>query len=577
MTNTGKTIAKILSVCLALYLLTMGSMARAALIASVDRQQLALGDTVRLELSATEEEDLNTIALDKLTADFEILQRSSKSSMQIINGQRSHSRQLIIDLAPLREGQLTIPALGDGNSTSRPLSITVSAAPQAPAADSQVIFEAEVDHNSVYVQGQIVLTLRIQQAINLESRSISELKLDHAFIRPFEQQSYQRTMAGKTWLVNEIRYAIFPEQSGKLTIPAQAFSAHERLSQRSIFDRSSGRRLHRVSQPIDIEVLPRPTSYPANATWLPATHLKIEEQWSQVPDSLHVGESATRTIRISAEGLQGAQLPPVLAAATNGLKFYPDQPQISENESAGTLIASRSDSAALVPSRSGSYELPEIRIPWWDTGSNELREAIIPARTITVKAAAGVSNSTTTMTDIAIQNPATVTGLSYDDEADAHQLQLWRGVAGLCALGWILTALWARHRLFIKDRHNNHIEDNPGNASKNTNEKIAYKNLLAACATHQAGIAREALLKWGHSLYPDSQNLSLEAFIIHTDNDAAFKQAIDELNRALYTDNTATWQGSALAVCAKNLHDSLHKKNPAAQKQALSLYPQPLR
>ena len=64
----------------------------------------------------------------------------------------------------------------------------VSRCPDIRPRDEPVLFEAEVDRDSVYVQGQVILTLRLQQAINLDGRSISELELDNAFVKPLEQQ-----------------------------------------------------------------------------------------------------------------------------------------------------------------------------------------------------------------------------------------------------------------------------------------------------------------------------------------------------------------------------------------------------
>ena len=57
----------------------------------------------------------------------------------------------------------------------------------------------------------------------------------------------QRNIDGRPWLVHEIRYAIFPEQSGSLEIPAQTFSARESKPRRSFFDlNSGGRQLRRT-------------------------------------------------------------------------------------------------------------------------------------------------------------------------------------------------------------------------------------------------------------------------------------------------------------------------------------------
>ena len=45
------------------------------------------------------------------------------------------------------------------------------------SADSDtVLFEAEIDREQVYVQGQLLLTLRVQQAVNLDARSIAAIR-----------------------------------------------------------------------------------------------------------------------------------------------------------------------------------------------------------------------------------------------------------------------------------------------------------------------------------------------------------------------------------------------------------------
>ena len=94
-----------------LIVLSVASMtARAEITATVDRDRVALGDTLRLTISANEDnEDVSSIDLRPLQADFEILQRSTSSSTSIVNGRRSHTRQVLLDITPRREGELKIP------------------------------------------------------------------------------------------------------------------------------------------------------------------------------------------------------------------------------------------------------------------------------------------------------------------------------------------------------------------------------------------------------------------------------------------------------------------------------------
>ena len=536
-----------------------------AVTAGIDRDRAALGDTLRLTIVATDDEELGEIDLQPLNDDFEILQRSNSSKTSYINGTFTSTKELALDITPRRQGSLAIPPLRVGQQVTRAIPIVIGPPPTNSAADQNLVFEAEVDRTSVYVQGQLILTLRLQQAINLEDRNITQLQLDNAFVRPLEQNSFQRTLNGRPWLVHEIRYAIFPEQSGTLTIPAQTFSARERTPRRSLFDLGGGgRQVRRNSEPLSIEVLPRPANFPTGE-WLPASELTLEESWSTPPGQLTVGESATRTITIRGAGLQGAQLPPVLFTPTQGLKYYPDQPGISDSESASGLVGTRIDSAAVVPTSAGTWQIPELRIPWWDTQSNELRYAVLPGRELQV--APGSSSSTAT-------GPAPLPSPPVALDADATQDiaivgddsgYLWRIIAAVNGAGWLLTLIYL---LYSRRRP----EKPTGTDAEDHSEKTAYKELLEACRKRDPQLARQAVVRWSAALtsQPGLRSLAEAASAL---NDPALSAALTTLNCAMYSATPTSWDGAALADAAAQLR-SRHRGKSNKEAPPLQLYPQ---
>lgn len=539
---------------------------QAALEVAVDRKQIALGDSLRLVIAATGDEDLDGLDLRTLLADFEILQRSMSSSTSIINGQTTRTRQLSLDLTPRREGALQIPVFRAGAETTRPVAIDVGPPPTLGDADQEVLFTAEVDRSEVYVQGQLLLTLRIQQAINLDSRSVSELQLDGAFVKSLEQNSFQRTINGRPWLVHEVRYAIFPEQSGTLEIPGQVFSARESSGRRSVFDLGAGgRQLQRRTEALTITVRPRPAAFPAAGTWLPARNLTLEEDWSTPPDQLQAGESATRTLRLRGEGVHGAQLPPVEFSAPDALRYYPDQPLVDDREDGNGAVGLRRDSAALVASRAGSWTLPEIRIPWWDTETDGLRYAIVPARTIDIAATPG---SAARVDPIAVPGTAATTATAAAEvEDDAGRL--WQALAAVLALGWLATLIW-------------HWRSTGGGGSRqapqaaaavsNPDESRAFKQLQAACASNSAPQARRALLAWGKAQLPDGPGMNAAALAARL-NDAALVEAIATLDRAIYRDHGTAWDGAALLAAVARLRAAGGGRGADKGSDALTLYP----
>ncbi|MEP4146259.1 MAG: BatD family protein [Halioglobus sp.] len=537
----------------------VGVLAHAAVEATVDRQQVSMGDTLQLVISATEDdEDLGTVSLDSLRSDWEILSRKTRSNTTIVNGKRNHNRQLQIELTPRRTGALIISSFQVGAGKTTPVWVNVSKAPVVHSGKEAVLFEATVDADSVYVQGQLILTLRLQQAVNLDGRSISDLQLPGAFVVPLEQKSFQRTVSNRPWLVHEVRYAIFPEKSGVLEIPAQSFSARESGSRRSVFDTSRGKLVRLQSQPLSIEVLPRPAAYPGD-TWLPARNIVVEEEWSTDPEKLRVGESVTRTIRLRGEGLQGAQLPPALLTATNGIKHYPDQPTIADAEISTGLLGSRSDSVAVVPTRTGNIELAAVEIPWWDTQAQVMRTAVIPARTLQV--APAIDSPVATSTNIEQQ-------IATSGTADAGQQPLWQWqlAALVCAIGWAITLL-----VLLRSRSRRSQQQEDGEQPAPASPKAAYKSLVAACAADQPLQARKKLIQWAAALCDDARITSLntagEALA-----DAELNAQLLQLEQALYSREGASWSGAQLRATVERLH-----KQPGSRKQgeaeSLSLYP----
>lgn len=543
-------------------LLLLAATARAAVNLAVDRQAVAMGESFSLIINAGSSEELHRLDLRALEADFAILQRTQSSNTSIINGKRSHTEQLSLELTPLREGRLEIPALGG----AAPIAIEVSPPVAGEERSDDVLFTAELDRETVYVQEQAILTLRIEQAVNLEARSLSELQLERAFVVPLEQRSFQRSIDGRPWLVHEVRFAIFPERSGELQIPPQTFTARESRTRRSGINFGlGGRQLQRRSQPLTLQVEPRPAAFPQGATWLPARSLSLEQSWSADPDTLQVGDSLTRNLSLRAEGLQGAQLPPIDFQAPEGLRYYTDQPRIEDSENTHGLVGQRQDSAALVASEPGDYTLPAIRVPWWDTEDERLRYAEIPEQRITVRP--GTVDSTPPPAEPAAPGARSTASTTPATTSGPHSPPghwLWPLLSAGLGLGWLLTALlwWRGHARAANVPHS-------GSPSGANTAGRAFRQLQAACTSHSPAAARRALLDWCQAQVGTDSEGDLYSLAERL-GDRELLAAIDELERALYAPVATPWRGDALLAAVQRL-----QQKPARQQAApdLALYP----
>lgn len=527
----------------------------AELTASVDRREIALGETLRLTLSGDAGEQPAEIDLTPLNRDWEILSRSSATNARFINGQNQVTRTLEMELAPLREGTLGIPSLSSGGRQTTPLSIRVNPEPVIAAGDALVLFEASVDQPAVYVQAELMLTVTLQQAINLDGGEISAFDIPDAVVEPLERRSFQRRLGNRTWLVTELRYAVYPQKSGALKVPAIGFTAREVQPGRSLLGARLGRRLRLASEPIDVEVKSVPDSFPGEV-WLPARSLKLEENWSVEPDGLSVGDSTTRTLTVVADGLQGSQLPPLSslqgAPEIPELRFYPDQEAIDQTELLRGLQGRREQSEALVARASGNWTLPAIRVPWWNTETDTLSFAALPARNVTVRSAAATPN----LPDTAILAPA-------GSDVAATPAWLW----GVAVSGWLAAGLlfW----LFLRARAKNLPAGLiPAAGAREPGVRQALVQIRRALEQQDPGALRQAVLQWGAG-HHGKRFSSLSALAAASSEH--LRDILNDLDRALYSAAAASTASDTLISA---LRDEPPPRDKSSVKSAsLALYP----
>ena len=527
----------------------------AELSATADRRTIAMGETLRLTLLGDAGEQPAEIDLTPLNRDWEILSRSSATNARFINGQNQVTRTLEMELAPLRQGTLTIPSLTAGGRSTTPLAIRVNPEPVVAPGDELVLFDASVDERSVYVQSEVILTVTLQQAINLDGGEISNFDIPDAVVENLERRSFQRRVGNRTWLVTELRYAVYPQKSGSLTIPAIGFTAREVQPGRSLLGARLGRRLRMASTPLEIDVKSVPTSFPGEV-WLPARALTLEENWSIDPASLNVGDSTTRTLTLTARGLQGSQLPPLssVQGAVNipELRFYPDQESIDQSELAEGLQGRRVQSEALVARSGGTWTLPEIRVPWWNIETDRLEFATLPARTVVVTAI-----QTADQINDATPSPNTSTA--------GTTLPLW--LWAVSAAGW-LVSLALGILLWLSRRQTASPSPASGGAkAKAASVRQALVEIRKAAEQQDATLLRKAILQWA-DLHHDQRFSSLEALArVSTE---ALSTRLGAVDRSLYGDGE-------IAGALDGLIDTL-REEPAPQSRGtasntLSLYP----
>ncbi|MCJ0975899.1 BatD family protein [Pseudomonas sp. PS1] len=513
---------------LALLLLTSLSAQATGLTARVDRTQLSLDETVELTLETADATVFGKPDLQPLHSLFKVFGTRQSNKLAGTSGEARAITQWQVTLQPRQAGYVIIPPLQLGDWRSEPITLHVSEPGENDGGQLAPIFiDASLDQDSVYVQAQVVLTLRIYHSVSLyDDSTLSPLQMPDALVeRLGDPKTYEKDINGIRHGVIEVRYALFPQKSGELTIPAQLFSATTVApAGGDYFGSRFGRSTQVKSPTIPLQVRPKPDGYPADAAWLPASSLTLVEAWNPDPGDAQLGEALTRSLLVKAEGLSSSQLPPIDVPKVSGLRGYPDQPSLNDEIGASGITGSREQREALVATRTGDFVLPAVELVWWNTREDRLERTALPERPLQI-----ADNPELQQPAIEIEPPM--------DGASQRLLWPWQASSALFALTTVLGfGLWLRARRQPAVTRTAQAGPTP---------RSLLEDLKRACLANDTQATRHALDAWARQ-QPETLADMAARFVPLSD-------ALDGLNGALYSETGQRWQGEALWQAIQNL------------------------
>jgi len=580
--------------------LLCASSAECAVRAWVDGNAVSSSGTIELNLEhdgqISDDPDLSP-----LEQDFDVLGTSRSSSIQIVNGNTTSSVRLALSLSPKRSGSMTIPALTWGNEKSEPILIKSSASSPSPgnadasAGGAQVYLKTSIEPPRSYVQAAVDLTVRVYAAVPLSQGDL-DLPANNDVV--VQQVGADRTEAvvenGRRYQVVERHYELFPQRSGSIKLPGPVLNARVTVQDRNdpvgnafkdllgnfpmnAFTTTKPIRVR--ADDISLDVLPRPAGA-VGAYWLPARHLTLEGRWHPAdgrPDQAQpkAGDPVTLDLHLEAQGLTAAQLPDLSAVLKlpEGIKAYPDQPNLKNDVNGTSLTGSREQSIALIADHAGEFFIPALSVQWWDTTANVQREAMLPAHTLTfapgalpavtgqpaMAPAQTVSQDKTReaargSTDAARVSPEAAS-------APAQQRWFWSTL--------VLGALWVATLLAWYLKRRGRVPSAPvAEAKPAESASEARRQFRDACRRNDARAARASLMEWLKSSSPAQASISLHAFA----RDAAdqnLQSLLLELDRACFAGSP--WTGEKLLAALQEL--PVKRGKPKGQgDQLLPLY-----
>ena len=526
---------------------------------NIDRNPINLNESFQVTFSANEKPD-GEPDFTPLEKDFEILNQSQQQSTQIINLKMTKSIQWVLTVMAKNSGTLMIPAINFGQDNSQFSAIVVNEVQVTENANEDLFLQVEVSNTQPYIQEQVIYTLKLYRKVNISQAALTEPKLANAVIEKLgDDKNYNSQYQGENYIVTERKYAIFPQKSEPMRIEPLTLTADVIVASQprynGFFSRQNTRAQRVSSEAITLDVQAKPTEA-ADNYWLPAEQVYLEEKWSADITKMKVGEPITRTLSLLIKGVTQGALPELYADnMPANVKAYPDQPTLKETAKDDSMIAYREEKIALIPGLAGTYTLPAIEIPWWNTATKKMEVARIAEQTMT--AVAGTSNSVAptqkvepaTPAPIAIDNNPIVTTSSADES-------LWFWLAIFFAGAWLATLIYLLSRNSKKTQQ----ESNLATTEKTGNvDKILKK----ACTTNEPALAKEVLIEWGREQFNQSSLTKIAEQCA-----PALQNEILALNGILYGGKNKDWQGAALWTAFK-------ENQPVTTKQTTEAEPLP--
>ena len=562
-------------------LLAIFSVHSATITVSTDRNPVSLGEAFKLifKVQGSQHDEPDFTPLNE---NLRLLGTSQSSAVSINNGKTSRAITYILTVSPLQQGELVIPAISFGSDTSEPVTVKVQPADDRPQPgdsgqsrqtdNEQLFLIIKPDVAEPYVQQQVILKVKIYSQTRWTKADLTRIKFKGtaAISRQIgKEKTYKAQHQGKKYTVTELRFALFPQASGDLTI--LPFRLTTRIAAAALRAQPAYTTRTTHSKPVKLTVKPIPASF-TGKHWVIARDIQLQEAWSSELAELQAGEPVTRTLAMIGDGVGVGQLPGIELEDRPGIKIYPDQPTNQEQAGQQGLLSTRTQKFALIPSDSGIHELPAIEIPWWNSTTDKMETAVVPAVNLnvadvsaTAAAPPQMHNPTgTDKPDTAQTPPAHKAPESWYRPDNASRWLLFSSLA--LSLLWLITlnAWWQARKAPPKESPHNPPPDAPENPAK------ARRNLCEACKTNHPEDIHIALLNWARAIWPEHPPRSLEALAQRLA--PPLSDEIQSLSRHLYSGHPTDWDSRIIDQQAAQFTAAANSRPQATSASLEPLY-----
>jgi hypothetical protein len=365
-------------------------------------------------------------------AGIEFYSQGRSSNVSIINGQVSASVTYRFLLLPAAPGSYHIGGIRvekDGKQyDATPVTLTVlkispkqqkrvqpdDAIPDSEAggAGRDYFLDAVVDKKNPYVSEQITLTLKFYTAVQYYgSPQLTEPTTTGFWTEVLGNSApYFQKVNGRNYRVIERKYALFPTQTGDLTIGRAVIKATvagrggKQVDPFDMFGSVFGRGVEVTvsSQPIRVNVKALPDAgKPKNFT---GTVGKFTIVARADKEEVEVNQPVTVTFQISGNGNIKSVSEPDLPDLPD-FRVYGASSNESVSDTDDRVGGAKQYEKVFIPKRPGDLEIPSINFTFFDPGANQYKTITTKPIHLTVRKAEGYTGDP----EIPFSSPSSVT------------------------------------------------------------------------------------------------------------------------------------------------------------------------
>ncbi|TMO71167.1 protein BatD [Pseudoalteromonas sp. S3785] len=518
--------------CCLLLLSAMPSWAATKLEASVDKNPVLAGEFFMLNISVDDTIKTEQPDTSVLLKDFVVGPTSLSTRTNIINGSINKQTTWSVKLMTRNEGEYTIPAFTVAGLSSQPIKLKVAKRAADADKNNDIFLKTSLSSDALFVQEAGVYTIKLYLAKELLDGSLSTPTMEDAQLTQLGKQAESYELVdGKRYLVITREYLLQPQKSGVYTITGPTFQGRVQQNYRQL-------EVSALGDDQQLEIKPIPANY--KGAWLPSELVNIDEQWQPDENTVEVGTPITRTITLTALGVTKEQLPEIDMKTIAGIRSYPDEVKTNNAVRNGRVVSQQTASFALLPQKAGTYTLPEITLPWYNTKINRISYAKLPERTITVTPSANGINPNTATNDplntgepnLPDNNLSNTEQLNTAVATSQSVIPLWLIiVAVLGYIFWIITAIfyWLSRSTNNEPKNNSAPVNKAQPLSLNALKNAAKSNNLNAFYSELNAVAIKLT----------SKKVTAIDTLIHNINNDELATQVNRLQSALYANSSA--------------------------------------